>query len=106
MKVFDKGFSLTWLGHSAFHLVSPRGRHLLVDPWLEGNPMAPVGDSPITHVDAILVTHARSEEHTSELQSLRQLVCRLLLEKKNTLLHSAIQESGHDLADNTARVLH
>src|SRR5262245_62050998 len=28
--------------------------------------------------------HERSEEHTSELQSLRHLVCRLLLEKKNT----------------------
>src|SRR5205814_6105663 len=28
---------------------------------------------------------ARSEEHTSELQSLRHLVCRLLLEKKNWL---------------------
>src|SRR5262249_60836819 len=27
---------------------------------------------------------ARSEEHTSELQSLTNLVCRLLLEKKNT----------------------
>src|SRR6201999_4611851 len=27
-------------------------------------------------------TCARSEEHTSELQSLRHLVCRLLLEKK------------------------
>src|SRR5215472_85476 len=27
----------------------------------------------------------RSEEHTSELQSLRQLVCRLLLEKKKRL---------------------
>src|SRR5258705_1725311 len=26
--------------------------------------------------------HSRSEEHTSELQSLRHLVCRLLLEKK------------------------
>src|SRR5438045_8231354 len=26
---------------------------------------------------------ARSEEHTSELQSLRHLVCRLLLDKKN-----------------------
>src|SRR5205814_10704891 len=26
--------------------------------------------------------HPRSEEHTSELQSLRHLVCRLLLEKK------------------------
>src|SRR5258705_9573526 len=30
--------------------------------------------------DALIV---RSEEHTSELQSLRHLVCRLLLEKKN-----------------------
>src|SRR5690606_40072579 len=27
--------------------------------------------------------HDRSEEHTSELQSREQLVCRLLLEKKN-----------------------
>src|SRR5258705_2989425 len=30
----------------------------------------------------ILGLSARSEEHTSELQSLRHLVCRLLLEKK------------------------
>src|SRR3712207_7531374 len=28
--------------------------------------------------------HHRSEEHTSELQSRQYLVCRLLLEKKNT----------------------
>src|SRR5258705_9193850 len=28
-------------------------------------------------------SNSRSEEHTSELQSLRHLVCRLLLEKKN-----------------------
>src|SRR5690349_22551034 len=28
---------------------------------------------------------SRSEEHTSELQSRRDLVCRLLLEKKNTV---------------------
>src|SRR5690349_24156371 len=31
---------------------------------------------------------SRSEEHTSELQSRRDLVCRLLLEKKNTRQHS------------------
>src|SRR5258705_5646801 len=31
----------------------------------------------------ILRCNIRSEEHTSELQSLRHLVCRLLLEKKN-----------------------
>src|SRR5947199_7472214 len=31
---------------------------------------------------AVLTKIGRSEEHTSELQSLRHLVCRLLLEKK------------------------
>src|SRR3712207_9524200 len=30
--------------------------------------------------------HARSEEHTSELQSRQYIVCRLLLEKKNRSL--------------------
>src|SRR5258705_13502902 len=30
-----------------------------------------------------VMMETRSEEHTSELQSLRHLVCRLLLEKKN-----------------------
>src|SRR5262245_62463097 len=34
------------------------------------------------HPDRAEVLGARSEEHTSELQSLRHLVCRLLLEKK------------------------
>src|SRR3712207_7322974 len=32
--------------------------------------------------------HARSEEHTSELQSRQYLVCRLLLEKKKQSLNS------------------
>src|SRR5205814_8460932 len=32
--------------------------------------------------DEVLALRSRSEEHTSELQSLRHLVCRLLLEKK------------------------
>src|SRR5438045_1984130 len=40
-------------------------------------------------------SRARSEEHTSELQSLRQLVCRLLLEKKK--LTSGRREQTQDL---------
>src|SRR5258705_9772809 len=40
--------------------------------------------------------HLRSEEHTSELQSLKHLVCRLLLEKKtnkqaNIALHKDLE---------------
>src|SRR5262245_65169503 len=42
---------------------------------------------PVTEVDPHLnaFRQSRSEEHTSELQSLRHLVCRLLLEKKNVI---------------------
>src|SRR5262245_64309979 len=39
---------------------------------------------------------ARSEEHTSELQSLRHLVCRLLLEKKNKII-MALQSWSHTI---------
>src|SRR5205814_6204095 len=42
-----------------------------------------VGESPCTRLSHDR-WRGRSEEHTSELQSLRQLVCRLLLEKKKT----------------------
>src|SRR5690349_24805941 len=35
----------------------------------------------------VLLSRPRSEEHTSELQSRRDLVCRLLLEKKNNAVH-------------------
>src|SRR2546428_248114 len=37
----------------------------------------------IDSVSGLCVTDFRSEEHTSELQSRSDLVCRLLLEKKN-----------------------
>src|SRR5205814_3152118 len=42
-----------------------------------GEPLELPATSHVSIVDA-----ERSEEHTSELQSLRHLVCRLLLEKK------------------------
>src|SRR5690349_23465688 len=41
--------------------------------------------SEIPFEGPVSVTRVRSEEHTSELQSRRDLVCRLLLEKKKTL---------------------
>src|SRR3712207_6900549 len=39
------------------------------------------------------VREARSEEHTSELQSRQYLVCRLLLEKKNKYITLCLQLS-------------
>src|SRR2546430_12639910 len=52
----------------------------------------------------------RSEEHTSELQSQSNLVCRLLLEKKKTRTHTydrhtafnITQEAKHTLSESAA----
>src|SRR3712207_7322396 len=47
--------------------------------------LARVFQHEIDHLDGVLILdRTRSEEHTSELQSRQYLVCRLLLEKKNT----------------------
>src|SRR5437899_5069316 len=41
-----------------------------------------VDDASLDSIEQLAGHFLRSEEHTSELQSLRHLVCRLLLEKK------------------------
>src|SRR3712207_8208037 len=46
--------------------------------------------APGAHYHHAADGHARSEEHTSELQSRQYLVCRLLLEKKKTKLEWTI----------------
>src|SRR2546425_2156115 len=51
----------------------------------------------LRRVGHLLVREHRSEEHTSELQSLAYLVCRLLLEKKKTKIHHNSNRSLHRL---------
>src|SRR5260370_31920657 len=63
---------------------------------LIGNDFDPIGfeigprigllDRPLFDSDALSLQGIRSEEHTSELQSHLNLVCRLLLEKKKYIL--------------------
>src|SRR5215469_18698152 len=47
-----------------------------------------------------LRSHGRSEEHTSELQSRRDLVCRLLLEKKKKKLNRSSQNKKKKNKEN------
>src|SRR5205814_9453994 len=66
--------------------------------WPTSRRSTPGGSRPVTSRTATRATpppgrcgRRRSEEHTSELQSLRHLVCRLLLEKKN--LHNYLGQA-------------
>src|SRR2546430_2842328 len=54
----------------------------------------------------LLQTDVRSEEHTSELQSHSNLVCRLLLDKKNSNLQDgSLSRNYHDLFSNPCRYI-
>src|SRR5438874_9612602 len=68
------------------------------------------GDPTITAASidpvALKLLNFRSEEHTSELQSRRDLVCRLLLEKKKNI-HSPVPQAGNaDEEDRSGRLFH
>src|SRR5262249_59779648 len=72
-------------------------RHQLARAEVGGSTLAaarrPTGNSMMKRVPWGV---PRSEEHTSELQSLTNLVCRLLLEKKNkALLHQHATSATH-----------
>src|SRR5947199_10254886 len=55
-------------------------------------PISPVRPLPVCgRWRRRLCLRVRSEEHTSELQSLRHLVCRLLLEKKKKLTAAVVE---------------
>src|SRR5688572_31631280 len=61
-----------------------RSRLALQQQWQRGDHLLhPLGRDQPPHVQQGGLILPRSEEHTSELQSQSNLVCRLLLEKKN-----------------------
>src|SRR3712207_8551488 len=65
-------------------------RSLVQDVIAQGRRRAVARDQAVGHQPHRLAGVIRSEEHTSELQSRQYLVCRLLLEKKKTLIHPAV----------------
>jgi L-ascorbate metabolism protein UlaG (beta-lactamase superfamily) len=52
-----RGNRLTWLGHAAFRIDTPSGKVILIDPWIQTNPMCPEANKKFEHVDTMLITH-------------------------------------------------
>src|SRR2546425_5802061 len=71
--------------------------HVLDDPWQDGA-------LPLRFEDPE-ASAKRSEEHTSELQSLAYLVCRLLLEKKKKNNTHKIQSSENIQSNSNLTLL-
>lgn len=63
----DRRLAITWLGHGTFLLTSPGGLRILIDPWLEANPVCPPEWKRVRRADVILVTHGHAD-HTDDLR--------------------------------------
>jgi L-ascorbate metabolism protein UlaG (beta-lactamase superfamily) len=61
--------SMTWLGHATFLLRSPRGKKILIDPWVTGNPSSPESAKNLGALDFMLLTHGHGD-HTRDAVSI------------------------------------
>jgi L-ascorbate metabolism protein UlaG (beta-lactamase superfamily) len=64
--VAEQETKIKWFGHAAFSITTPKGKVLLIDPWLKNpsNPEAKDGNDPLASVqkvDYILLTHGHRD---------------------------------------------
>lgn len=66
-----RGAKITYLGHSAFKVISPKGVILYIDPFLSGNPKTPPEMKTVDKADLILVTHGHGD-HVGDTVSMAE----------------------------------
>ena len=88
--------TLTWHGHAAFEIVTPKGKVLMIDPWLKNpmNPNAKNGKDPlakISKVDFILITHGHFDHVGDSVEIAKKTGARLV--------------TNYELGSNMAKLL-
>src|SRR2546425_2908474 len=62
----DLGVSITWIGHGTVLYRSAKGKTVLADAWVDGNPAAPPSAKALPKIDLVLITHAHGD-HLGDL---------------------------------------
>jgi L-ascorbate metabolism protein UlaG (beta-lactamase superfamily) len=57
----SKATRVTWLGHATALIETPKGTHVLIDPFIAHNPKYPQGFELPAKVDTILLTHGHGD---------------------------------------------
>lgn len=60
---------IRFFGVAAYELITPEGKHVLVDPFLDENPGSPVKSHELERVDLIIVSHA-APDHLGDTEAI------------------------------------
>ncbi|MEO5617253.1 MAG: metal-dependent hydrolase, partial [Candidatus Eisenbacteria bacterium] len=102
MRQLNRGFTLTWLGHSSFRLRTRGAKTVLLDPWVEGNPACPRDAKSFDAIDVMTISHGHSD-HMSDAVTLAKkfkpsIICNyeihLFLSKKGVSGTSPMNKGG------------
>lgn len=65
--------TVQWLGHAAFEITSSGGTHILIDPFIAGNPATPDSLKNLSRYKpaAVLVTHSH-DDHAADAKAITQ----------------------------------
>src|SRR5262245_3351647 len=91
MPALNRGFSLTWLGHATFKLVTRGAKTVLIDPWVENNPACPKELKTFDKIDIMTISHGHGD-HMGDAVTLGKkfkptVVC-------NFEIHAWLQKKG------------
>ena len=91
MPALNRGFSLTWLGHATFKLITRGAKTVLIDPWVENNPACPKELKHFDKIDIMTISHGHGD-HMGDAATLGKkfkpaVVC-------NFEIHTWLQKKG------------
>ena len=69
MTKLDLGVGITWIGHGTVLYRSASGKNVLVDAWVDTNPVATPEAKALPKIDILLLTHAHGD-HVADLQAI------------------------------------
>ncbi|MCX8030106.1 MAG: metal-dependent hydrolase [Thermodesulfovibrionales bacterium] len=98
---------ITWYGHASFKIQTPKGKILLIDPWIT-NPLNKDGNrhlEELTKVDLILLTHAHGDHVGNSVDIAKKTGAKLVATfdlGKAMVLHGGFPENqfGYETTGN------
>jgi L-ascorbate metabolism protein UlaG (beta-lactamase superfamily) len=70
--------TITWIGHGSWKLTTSQGKHIYVDPFIQGNPAAAISLTDAYDADIVAVTHGHSDHLGDTIDIVTKTNCDLV----------------------------